>query len=285
MFSSIYKGAQIPDQPQTPAPCLNPLFSSISRLQTASPGLPTPGGLGTHLDNFLARNLLTLHSSLTLSYKGLPYKTQWVEYPDIQAVSIQYGAAPTDKRADGSPRYTVPMIYDPNTKTAIADSAKIAMYLDKAYPSTPTVFPPGSAALQMAFAESLWDLIGSDLFRNLAPDHFANLSPSSLKTITPIIETIYGKKVDELGGEEHWVAVEKALGKVLGYIEANGEGTDGLLMGDEACFADFALVSIFVWARIVLGENSAGWKRIAGWHGGRWARLYARFEKYLVYEA
>lgn len=177
------------------------------------------------------------------------------------------------------------MIYDPNTNTAIADSAKIALYLDKAYPNTPTVFPPDSAALQMAFTEGLWDTIGSNLFRNLVTEHFANLNPASLQTITPIIEAIYGKKANELGGEEYWVAAEKALGKVLEYIEANGEGKDGLLMGDKVCFADFALVGNFVWVRVILGEDSAGWKRIEGWHGGKWARLLARFEKYLVYEA
>lgn len=43
--------------------------------------------------------------------------------------------------------YTLPAIYDPSTGTGVADSFEIARYLDKQYPTTPTVIPAGTEAL------------------------------------------------------------------------------------------------------------------------------------------
>ena len=51
-----------------------------------------------------------------MNIKGLPYRTVWVEYPDIVAVLEKIGAPPAGKAPDGSPKYTLPAIYDPNTK-------------------------------------------------------------------------------------------------------------------------------------------------------------------------
>ena len=70
---------------------------------------------------------MTAHSRFVLNYKGIPYRTVWVEYPDIARTCQELGVDPTSTKADGSPQYTLPMIYDPSTKIALAESAAIAL--------------------------------------------------------------------------------------------------------------------------------------------------------------
>ena len=84
-----------------------------------------------------------VRSRYTLNIKGIPYKTIWVEFPDVKALCQKIGAAPTLPLPDGTMMYTLPTLYDPNTKTAVSDSAAIARYLDRAYPHAgPTLVPP-----------------------------------------------------------------------------------------------------------------------------------------------
>lgn len=106
-----------------------------------------------------------------MNYKGLSYKTVWVEYPDIgkawsdpprlftggtdtdpaartAALAKKIGAKPT-ATVDGEPLYTVPIIHDPNTGSVVADSFYIAQYLDKQYPGQPTLIPQDTDAFQV----------------------------------------------------------------------------------------------------------------------------------------
>ena len=50
-----------------------------------------------------------------LHYKGLPFRTQWVEYPDIEPTLRLLDALPTSKNEDGSDYYTLPVIHDDST--------------------------------------------------------------------------------------------------------------------------------------------------------------------------
>ena len=68
---------------------------------------------------------------MALNYKGIPYKTQWLEYPEI---------APTFKALDIPPNpertpYTIPTIRIGDKY--VMDSRKIADELEKQYPSPP----------------------------------------------------------------------------------------------------------------------------------------------------
>ncbi|KAJ7692823.1 hypothetical protein B0H14DRAFT_3046237 [Mycena olivaceomarginata] len=68
---------------------------------------------------------------LLLNYKQIPYKTTWVNFPDIAKVLTAAGAPPT---RTGTAPYTVPAIVD--GEKAISDSRKIAEYLERSYPDT-----------------------------------------------------------------------------------------------------------------------------------------------------
>lgn len=217
-------------------------------------------------------------SRYALNYKGIPYKTEWVEYPNIEPLCIKYGALPTDTKSDGRPHYTLPMIYDPSTKTALAESREIAKYLDKTYPETPRLFPEGTQALQVAFLDGVWASIGYPLFMNIIHRTCTSLNPPSQTYFRETREAMFGKKLEELGGDGDWQSLEAGLGKLDAWLRENGPGKDLLLLGDRVCFSDLQIASLLIWARIICGEDSADWQRIAGWHDGRWKRLVEYFD-------
>lgn len=108
----------------------------------------------------------------------------------------------------------------------------------------------------------------------------ANLAPRSQEYFRTTREVIFGAPLEQLGKEEYWVTLEANLGKLDAWLSANGTGQDELLLGDKVCFSDVQVAALFIWTRIVCGEDSADWKRIAGWHGGKWKRIVEYFDKY-----
>jgi hypothetical protein len=103
------------------------------------------------------RRLITCRRRYTLNYKRIPYKTVWVEYPDIKALSLEIGAQPTSFDDAGVGEYTLPTIRDPELGT-VTNSYDIALALDKRYPERPVV-PAGTAALQVAWHGAIGQFI------------------------------------------------------------------------------------------------------------------------------
>ncbi|KAF8531885.1 hypothetical protein JB92DRAFT_1947190 [Gautieria morchelliformis] len=106
-------------------------------------------------------NPMSLRARLALNFTGLPFKTVWLEYPNIELTLRGMGAAPTFFDSP-SPRkwfYTIPVIVDPGhltsagDPTVIPDSWAIAEYLDEIYPNQNILFPPGTKAFQTLFID------------------------------------------------------------------------------------------------------------------------------------
>ncbi|KAI0356413.1 hypothetical protein OH77DRAFT_1401026 [Trametes cingulata] len=226
----------------------------------------------------------TWKTRYTLNVKGIPYKTVWVEYPDIEAVLRKVGALPTEHKADGSPLYTLPAIYDPNTKTALADSAAIVRYLEKTYPDTPRLIPAGTDALHAAFNQAFKSVLGEDLHHVMVAAVANKLPPRSEAYFRATREVRFGAKLDELAPpgpkrEKYWSGVQKAFHTYTQWLEA--DGTDKLFFtGDKIAYADITVAGYLVWLRVILGADSKEWADLRSWEGGRWARFMDAFEKY-----
>ncbi|TFK91971.1 hypothetical protein K466DRAFT_582383 [Polyporus arcularius HHB13444] len=230
----------------------------------------------------------TWKTRFNLNIKGIPYKTVWVEYPDIAPLSKQIGAGPTATTPDGSgsPHYTLPAIYDPNTRTAVAESLAIARYLDRTYPSSgPTLIPKETDALHMAFVQAFRDAYFPDAGQLFLPASCAQLNPASEAYFRRTREAWYNAKLEDFapfGSEkraQHWKGVEKALHTIKEWLEA--DGTEKMyVMGDSISFADIVVVSHLVWMKLVLGPASEEWTDVMKWDGGHWARFMAEFEKW-----
>jgi glutathione S-transferase len=82
---------------------------------------------------------------LALSFKCVPFKTTWVDMPDIPDVRKGLSCPATRKFDDGSDYYTLPMLRDSTSGRVVGDSFDIANYLEEMFPdSGGCLFPPVS---------------------------------------------------------------------------------------------------------------------------------------------
>jgi len=204
------------------------------------------------------------------NYKGIPYRTEWVEIPDIEPLSKNLGINPTGQKKDGSPYYTLPAIYDPVTGTAIADSFAIAEYLENTYPETRSVFPKGSAALQKAFEPNLVQNICS-AWPFIIPAVALKLNPRSEEYLR-LRRISYGDSEEVPTGDvgiEEWGKFKKGMDVAYSYLVMTDE-KGPYMMGDTISWSDLVLFGFLSFFKIIWGEDSAEWKDIASWNNGRW---------------
>ncbi|KAF5342899.1 hypothetical protein D9758_015416 [Tetrapyrgos nigripes] len=213
-----------------------------------------------------------------LNYKGLPYKTIWVEYPDIDRVCAGIGA-PSSVKPNGKPGHTLPTIQDDSTGAVISDSFLIAEYLDKTYPDKP-LFPARSRPLQAAFTSHFISSTIMPFRPFVMPAAGKLLNPPSEAYYRAMREETYGVKMEEITpkGEARvveWKKFEDALTNVDKYI---GEGR--FMMGDTISFADFLIAALLMWGKVSFGTSSDEWKDMSRWNNGRWANLLQALEEY-----
>ncbi|KAF9479950.1 hypothetical protein BDN70DRAFT_806127 [Pholiota conissans] len=226
----------------------------------------------------------TRKARYVLNYKGIPYKTEWVEFSDIESHCKKLGILPTStKRAGGGPHYTLPAIHDPSTGAYISESTKIAEYLEKTYPDTPTVFPHNTIGLQWPFNDAYTSLL-TPFWMFILPATFEKLHPVSQAYYRTTREAFFGKKIEELmptgdAATKEWANCKEGLGKVSVWFEKT-DSSGPYLLGDRVSWGDFVVASYLVWMRIIWGEDSKEWKDISSWDGGRWKRLVESLKEY-----
>jgi len=219
----------------------------------------------------------------SLNYKGLQYKTVWVEYPDVAETLEGAGIPAAFKRPDGTPLYTCPAIFDPATNTGISDSVLIAEYLDKQYPDTPKLFPAGSHALQYAFLDNFAAKI-VPLFRFIIPGTHGKLNEHSQGYFRRTREVAFGRTMETMvptgaDRDEEWGKIKAAFDKFDQWLQTSR--TDGpYFVGKDQGFADFVLASFILWMKLIWGEQSAEWKDVATWNEGRWVKYLDSVQKY-----
>lgn len=235
---------------------------------------------------------LSHHSRYSLNIKNLPFKTKWVEYPDIESTIKSLGGRPTGKKPDGSDLYTLPVIYDPNTSTLTVDSFDIALYLDKAYPSVgPQLMSSGAAgaqpgdlaALNSAFTKAVQDATMAK-FPLCIPLTGHKLNPPSNAYWWPTRQASFGMpmsdyypKPEKLPGQ--WAELENGFSVVAKWYVGGGEQLF-VMGGDTPSWGDVVIASWLYWIRWIYGPESAEWKGVEGWDNGRWKKLLDAMKKY-----
>lgn len=220
-------------------------------------------------------------------HKGIPFKTEWVDWPDIESVCKKIGAKPSGTKASGTPFYTLPVIHDPSTGAVISDSLKIALYLENTYPNTPSLFPGNSRAFQASFAFATYTNVIGALFHAVAIPTAKSFTPVGSEYFLKTRVDNFGEafKVSENPPPEQvaqvWKQLEGGLSLVSSWWDA-GESNGPFITGESLTFGDTVIAGLLIWARVTFGEDSQEWKKIAGWNGGRWGRLLKALEKYEI---
>ncbi|PPQ77824.1 hypothetical protein CVT25_015317 [Psilocybe cyanescens] len=245
-----------------------------------------------------------------LNYRNIPYKTEWIEYPDIEAHCIKFGIKPTGKLKSKRPTtissgvestvtvekdyYSLPAIYDPHTNTYLANSLPIAEYLEATYPpsaSSPSLFPDKTHGLQVAFTTA-YNLTTQDdgVAEFIIPAIYPRLNDASHAYFRRTREERFGGRrledvVPRPGSEEeraNWGKFKEVTGVLEEWYAKtdDGERRTPFLMGDTLSWADLVVAGYTIWLRIIWGEDNAKWQEMMTWHGGRWKTLIESLKKY-----
>ncbi|CAI7678909.1 unnamed protein product [Penicillium pancosmium] len=181
---------------------------------------------------------------LLFNFKGLDYRTQWVEYPNIKSTLENHVAANTR-----IPVYTVPTIACPDG-TYIVDSRKIANHIERQ-------FPLPSLHLDSVYLDKVERIFSrymkaiEPIFIPLVPKRILNTeSVDYWYTSRP---ALVGMPLDQLerekGGIQAWNEAEPVLREVTALLNEN-EGP--FFLGQTVGYADL------VWASVLLFSQKLG---------------------------
>jgi len=185
---------------------------------------------------------------LILNFKGIPYKTEWIEYPDLRPTFQKFGIPPNPTGF----QYTSPTVRLPDG-TYVMDSRKIADALEARYPNPPSLQldSPYQARL-----EALWDKIVTPLrtvFVPLVPKIFLN--PRSQEYFVADREKTVGMSLDKYGeGAEEGLNNAKPAIKELGdMLRENPDGP--FFQGKDPIYADLMVLG---WLKMLEGLGLVG---------------------------
>ncbi|KAI0389422.1 hypothetical protein F5Y17DRAFT_448984 [Xylariaceae sp. FL0594] len=210
-----------------------------------------------------------------LNFKKLNYRTEWVDLPDVPSVRQGLGVETKDRYPDGTPYYTLPILKDDSEgkKALLGETFDIAVYLDKAYPDGPSLFPGGTVGLMAAFNDYVEALFAPFVFLNFDDFPFNSATEESTKA-----------KLAARMGKTRWEDVlltadarkemlrkfESEMGKLARHYETKGTSGPFLLGGETPTFADFIVGARLMALQCAIKE----WDEVQMWHGGLWGRLH-----------
>ncbi|KAF2691352.1 glutathione S-transferas-like protein [Lentithecium fluviatile CBS 122367] len=186
---------------------------------------------------------------MVLNYKGIVYKTEWVEYPDIAPTFKALGMAPNDSNAPGySTDYTSPAIqYDDGTFSM--DSWTIVHELEKRYPS-PSLHLDDPVVVQIR------DYVGK-VHEPLRPYTLPKVSrvllnKPSAEYFELTREKVFGKSLtlmeQEQANEKCWEEAKGPAREMADLLKKNG---GPFFLGETVSYADFILVAFLAFLKRV----------------------------------
>lgn len=221
-----------------------------------------------------------------LGIKGLPYKTVWVEHLNIKSTIQSIGGNPTSKWRDGSDKYTLPAINDPNTSTVVCDSFEIVKYLEKTYPNhgtNSTSLMNGEAPLHAAIEILMQTTIIPPILR-LCGIRIGDmlLNEESKKYWWKTTEAVSGVPLDKFcvttdeDARQTWEDLRKNQEKLAALYEDD----KFWFGGDRPVYADCIIAAYWAMVRACFGAESDQWKAARDWNGRKLARMMDAMEKY-----
>lgn len=175
---------------------------------------------------------------MALNYKGIDYKTEWTEYPNIRPR--------LEKHLPGLKDYTIPTVIMPNGEY-VMDSWKIAEVLETAFPGTPSLHldAPALAGVKAALVAVMPHLVG--IYIPLVPQRILNEAsqPYWYKTRPQWFGMPLDQLAREKGGDPAFQAAAPHLREATALLrEKSAEGP--FFLGATPSFADFVWAGFLV---------------------------------------
>jgi len=205
-------------------------------------------------------SLFSWRARLALAHKGLDFETQPVCLVEKEAIAFSGGK-------------TVPVIKDGTT--VVRDSWKIAEYLESRYPDAPSLFggPVGHGVTQSfvtwvdrTILPAMLPVVAADIHDRVDPKDEVHIRQT-------LVEGALKTTLDAARA-----GADAAIGKLARAVDPLQAALkrQPYVSGEQPAYADYALFSIFQWARVmsprqVLDAHSplAAWReRLLDLHGG-----------------
>jgi glutathione S-transferase len=201
-----------------------------------------------HLPIYLHLRLANkqIQARAALNFKRIPYKTSWVEYPDMAAQFKSYGLAPTAEKSPSG--YSCPMVRLPDG-SYVMDSRKIADALE-------TLQPEPSLKLDSGYVERVQKAV-LDIGAALTPIMIPRvpemlLTPASAEYFYRTRKERFGMSLPELAasekaGEAAWEKAAPAVKELVGILKEHEDGP--FVLGKEASYADLIVAGYWAMAK------------------------------------
>ncbi len=173
-------------------------------------------------------------SRMALMHKGLAFSEHPVRLTDKELIAFSGGK-------------TVPIIRDGDA--VVRDSWQIADYLERTYPQRPSLFGGATGRALCQFFNVWVDRTIVPLaFRALACDAILIQDPADHAHFRETVEKFTGQSPESLKALQ-----DKAFERLSGALDPARATLkrQTYIGGAEPCYADYALFSVFQWARIV----------------------------------
>ncbi|KAL5366220.1 hypothetical protein BJX96DRAFT_160609 [Aspergillus floccosus] len=198
---------------------------------------------------------------LMLNYKRIPYRTIFLEFPDIEPTLKALGIPPSD-----SGTYTVPTIHHIPTNTHIMDSPRIADFLESTYPDPPL---PLTSDLGRKIEAQSRKVVGTTFSASVLPREMGILSPRAQAYFRRTREAALGHPLEDLldpeREEQAWAAVDGAVREV-GELMLTHKEEGPFILGPRPSSTDFFIAGALQSARTV---HEAVFEKIVRYPGYR----------------
>ncbi|KAJ7149168.1 hypothetical protein C8R43DRAFT_1128543 [Mycena crocata] len=213
-----------------------------------------------------------------LNLKGVHYKTEWVELPDVASVRQKLECPAVRRHLDGSAFYTLPIIQDPSTGKIVGDTFEIAQYIDVVYPHGPRLIPASTTALHRAF-NAYVDKIFTDGSAVLCASGLP-FNPETAERTKADFARRAGipswNDIILLGTVDRPKKLEAFKEELGGLAKVYVDEEEPFLEGKSVSYADMIVGGWLQMLKATLAE----WKEVQTWHNGRWERVIQALDKY-----
>ncbi|KAL7924246.1 hypothetical protein ACQKWADRAFT_287730 [Trichoderma austrokoningii] len=186
---------------------------------------------------------------MMLNYKQIPYKTVFLEMPDIEPTLKELGLPPHDLAAGNKHKYTVPAIHHVPTNKYVMDSPAVAKFIESTYPDPPVQLDSELGAQIML---KLRAEVGPTAQNSLMPREALIFSPRAEEYFRRTREARIGRPLEELleGEDEAWEALEgksQAIGALMRTNRADGP----FVLGARPSVIDFFIAGSIQTAKVI----------------------------------
>ncbi|UKZ79680.1 hypothetical protein TrVFT333_007440 [Trichoderma virens FT-333] len=191
----------------------------------------------------------TWKARIVLNYKNIPYRTRWIEYPDLAPIFASYGIPPNPASTKDF-AYTVPVVKFPNGDY-LMQSYAIAQKLEELWPEPSLRLDSDSYHKAVAVLSKIDSALAAET-RPRVPRNILN--PASIEYFERTRSERFGMSLTDLSksdkaGDNAWAAAEPGLQALKALLTENSSGP--YIDGDRVSYGDLVLASSYVFMEML----------------------------------